>query len=380
MPVVRVLHVISGLFYGGGQRVVLDLLNTIPEVSQVSVGLCTLGEPENPELKAEKTHSIHYQGSYNDPRVLLQTARELSRHLKSEDWEILHTHGLDADLIGAIAAVRSSVQHICHLHITPPVGKRESWKARVRRILLRKLTMRNHACYIAVSDAVRESMSAYYGLPLDRVVTVRNGINLERYLTDSTTRPRMSRKLVISAAGRLVPMKGYEHLIDAAAILSSQQVEYEIRIAGTGSLLTSLEEKAKHLGVSDRVTFYGHVSEMGSFYEQADVFVFPSVSTEGLPLSVLEAMAAGLPVVATDVGGTREALRNGVDGFLISPGNAEELATSIVRLYESDDLRLQMGTSGRDRIQNEFSRERMAEDVVSVYQRMTAGESVAAVG
>ncbi len=164
-------------------------------------------------------------------------------------------------------------------------------------------------------------------------------------------------------------MKGLEHLIDAVAELRQIGIRFELRIAGSGSLLDGLKQRASRAGVADEVAFTGHVEDMPAFYHQLDLFVLPSLS-EGLPLTVLEAMASGLPVVATNVGGTAEALRDGIDGFVVPPGDVAALISAISRLHESPELRRQMGAAGRARVVAEFSRERVAREVVEVYHRV----------
>jgi glycosyltransferase involved in cell wall biosynthesis len=337
---IRVLHVISGLFYGGGQRVVLDLLDALPAIEGIETDFCTLGEPQGPPLSDRVDFFLPYNGRYNDLRVLARAAWQLRRRLQEGRWDVLHTHGLDADLIGGLAVCGQQSQHLCHLHISPPT-QRESWKALLRRKLLRSLTLRNGSWFIAVSDAVRHEMARYYGFPLERIVTVRNGIDVGEFAAERArkTATASDGTIVIGTAGRLAPMKGFEHLIDAASELQARDVDFELRIAGTGNLLAGLEARVRDAGVSDRVRFCGHVSAMSDFYQQLHIFVLPSVSTEGLPLTVLEAMASGLPVVATDVGGTAEALRDGVDGLLVPPADPRRLADALSRLVRSREMR-----------------------------------------
>jgi glycosyltransferase involved in cell wall biosynthesis len=374
---VRVLHVISGLFYGGGQRVVLDLLDSLPRMGDIEPTFCTLGEPQGQPLSDRVDFSIPYNGRYNDLRVLARGAWQLRRRLREGHWDILHTHGLDADLIGALAVCGQPVEHLAHLHISPPT-QRESWKALLRRRLLRRLTLRNGSWFIAVSDAVRQEMARYYGFALDRIVTVRNGVDVDAFASGLTHKAstNIGGPVIIGTAGRLAPMKGFEHLIDAVSELRARDLDIQLRIAGTGSLLASLEARARDAGVSDRVRFCGHVSAMSEFYQQLDVFVLPSLS-EGLPLTVLEAMASGLPVVATDVGGTAEALPDGVDGILVPPGDSVQLAEALSQLVASAEMREEMGRRAGQRAKSEFSRDRVAREVAAVYERMLSSSHAA---
>lgn len=370
----RVLHVINGRFFGGGHRSTLNLIAAQRAIENLRAALCTLGESNDSPVCSVSEASIEYNGKYNHPVVLWRASRRLHQLIQQRKVEVLHTHGLDADLIGGLAVRGASAVHICHLRISPPIDKRESWKADLRKRLYRYLALKNGTWFIAVSEAVRRQMAEYYRLPLDRIVTVLNGIDLSSFPEPAPSRgvngSDTNRPLVIGTAARLAPMKGLEHLIDAAAVLRQAGIHFEVRIAGGGSLLDALQQQSVRQGVADRVKFVGHIDDMSAFYRELDLFVLPSVSTEGLPLTVLEAMASGLPVVATDVGGTAEALRDGVDGFVIPPGDVPALVDAIRRLESDPELRKRMGASGRDRVVFEFSRERVAREVAQVYQRV----------
>jgi len=364
-----VLHVISGLFYGGGQRVVLDLLGAQAAAGGVKAGLCTLGDCRGWPAVPPGAVAVPYDGRYNSPRVLWAAARRLRQVVRRQRPGVLHAHGVDADLIGALAVRGTRARQVCHLHISPPEGPDRSWKTAVRRRLLRLLTRRQGTWFIAVSEAVQRQMIEYYHLPADRVVTVRNGITAAPF----APRPGGNGSgdgngTALGSAGRLAPMKGFEHLLRAADRLQAAGTDCTLSIAGTGGLRAELEALAGTLGLDGRVQFAGQVADMPAFYRGLDVFVLPSFS-EGLPLVVLEAMAAGLPVVATTVGGTPEAMRDGVDGLLVPPGDADALAGAIGRLAADAPLRQQMGEAGRRRVVEHFNLERVAREVGEVYER-----------
>lgn len=369
----RVVQVISGLFYGGGQRVVLDLLNSLSATGGAETVLCSLGKNAETQLAGSVRHTIPYDGRYNNPLTLWKAAQQLRLLVADEKYDIVHTHGVDADLIGAAALRKLPARHICHLHITPPVNQGESWKSAVRRRLFRYLTSRKRSWFIAVSEAVRVQMADYYGLPLNRILTVRNGIRLSDYCSPSATeQARGSGSVVFGTAARLAPMKGLEYLLQAAGLLREQGLTFSLRIAGSGSCRRSLETLSITLGIQDQVTFLGQVRDMSAFYRSLDVFVLPSVSTEGLPLVVLEAMANEKPVIATELAGTPEVIRNGVEGLLVPPGDAQLLAAAMAKLASDAELGHEMGTAGLERVMSEFAIDRVAREVVEVYQRVLA--------
>jgi glycosyltransferase involved in cell wall biosynthesis len=365
----RVLHVISGRFFGGGQRVMLELMRALPRVAAVESRLCLLGEGETP-LADTDHESVPYDGRYNRPATLCRAVRGVRRVLRTSGADVLHTIGTDADLIGALSVGGSRIPHVCHLQITPP-KTRESWRVRARRGMFRAAVARRRTHFIACSDAVRQEMSAYYRLPGRRVHVVHNGIDPSRYQAASCARALDDGALVGTAA-RLAPMKGLEHLLAAVAELHVRGFPVRARIAGTGGLRDELERLAGRLGLAGAVEFAGFVEDMPAFYRGIDVFVLPSVSTEGLPLSLLEALAARRPVVATDLAGAAEAVRDEVDGLLVRPGDPRALAAAIERMVRDPELRTRTVDSGHRRVCELFTLDRMAHGVARICAALAA--------
>ncbi len=229
---------------------------------------------------------------------------------------------------------------------------------------------------IAVSDHVRRYTLDH--IPLmnpSKLVVVRNGIPVERFRdvkADEELRRRhgiASGAPVIGFVGRLTFQKGVEHLIDAAALLAATHPEARILIVGEGDLWDDLQTRA-----ADRpqVIFAGYQQEIPRYLAMFDVFILPS-QFEGLPMSVLEAMAAGKPVVATAVGGTPEVVVDGVTGFLVEPKRADQLAERLSRLIGDPELRLRMGAAGRARVMSHFSAEGMVRATEAIYADLVAG-------
>jgi glycosyltransferase involved in cell wall biosynthesis len=171
---------------------------------------------------------------------------------------------------------------------------------------------------------------------------------------------------VIGTAARLAPLKGLEYLVEAVAELHHRGVECELRIAGEGPTQKALESMVRTLRIADRVSLLGLCHQMPDFYRTIDVFALPSLS-EGFPLSVVEAMASGLPVVSTFVSGIPEAVVDGVTGKLIPARNATALADALEPLLRSPALRLRMGRAGRARAETELSLKNMIATVAALY-------------
>lgn len=364
----RVLHVISGRMFGGGQRVVQDLVRTLPTLADLEVRLCLLGRQGDFFAEFAPT-VVAYDGNYRNPLSAWRTARRLRRVLRTLAPDIVHTHGYDAELIGALAVGRLPVRHISHIHDTPGWIASQHLRHRVRRGLTRIMLRRSRTSWIACAEAVRQYVCAHLGWPPEAVRTVRNGIDVERFSVGASPAPPRppDGALVVGTAARLAWNKGIEDAIRAVALLQRDGFSARLRIAGDGELKDRLVALSHSVGIAPHVEFLGLVSDMRSFYRGLDVFVLPSLS-EGLPLTVLEAMAMGLPVVATTVMGTVEVIRDGVDGLLVSPKDVEGLHVALAGLAQSAELRLTLGRKARERALAEFGLERVGREVLTAYR------------
>jgi glycosyltransferase involved in cell wall biosynthesis len=233
---------------------------------------------------------------------------------------------------------------------------------------------------IAVSEGLRRTYEGI-GVPPELFVTVPNGVARQ---DDRTSRAEARRALglgpdqpVVLTVGRLTHMKGQWHLIDAVPGLAARFPGLAVVLLGDGPLRDSLQERAARAGVAGNVVFCGHRPDARQLLAAADVFVLPS-RHEGMPLAALEAMEAGLPVVATRVIGSAEVVDDGVTGALVRPGDPTALGAAVARLLAAPVLRRRQGAAGRRRYEDFFTRERMAVETAEVYESVLAEAGVAA--
>ncbi len=180
-----------------------------------------------------------------------------------------------------------------------------------------------------------------------------------------------SQQIVIGAAGRLVPMKGFVHLIRAMELLRKEFPEVRLEIAGDGPLCSQLQREATRLGLDSHVTFLGWQTEIGTLFERWDVYVQPSI-IEPFGIAALEAMAAGLPVIATSGSGLAEVVADGITGWLAPPGDPTALAERLRQLLVNPAQRKQMGAAGQDRAREHFSTGRMVTSISRIYESLLA--------
>jgi glycosyltransferase involved in cell wall biosynthesis len=213
---------------------------------------------------------------------------------------------------------------------------------------------------IGVSKAVCQRLINEYEFPDRKLVTIWNGVDLKYFGLFSNGKRSLngdshgeSSRHNLLCVARLSPEKNLDLLLEAMCKVLIEQPSTQCTIIGDGPLKTALIARACTLGICASVHFTGHVEEVRPYYEAADVFVLSS-SKEGLPLSISEAMAFGLPCIATDVGGNAEIIAHGETGLIVDPGNSDQLARAILYLLQNAELRHQMGQNGKLRVQQYF--------------------------
>lgn len=284
------------------------------------------------------------------------------------DIEILHASDFRSSVYSLLA--RRQRRHLCLVRTA------HGWIANTtrRRILrmLDKMLLRSFDHVTLVSSAMRSLVTRWW-LPDARVSIVHNALDAESYgranATQARTAPDPSRRVVLLNVGRLSPEKGQDLLLEAVACLTADFPGLNLRFAGIGSLEASLKSLATDLGLADRVAFLGYVEDMPELYKNADIVVQSSL-TEGLPNVVLEAALLGIPVLATDVGGTREVIEHGKSGWLIRPGSVDEIAAGIRHYLRNPLEHLNMTHAARARVIDEFSMDARVDKMTKIYERI----------
>ncbi|HEX6614939.1 MAG TPA: glycosyltransferase [Gemmatimonadales bacterium] len=289
------------------------------------------------------------------------------RLLRSERPAVFHAH-LPAALTGkygllgaALARVPAVVATVHLLDEAPPTARE-----RLNHLMVTECVDR----FLAVSDGVAMRLRGRFGVPERKLQVIRNGIELGRFglAADPGLRAALAgddlRPVVLTVA-RLDAQKGHVYLLEAAA----RMPRVVFLFAGEGPERPRLEATARALGIADRVHFLGHRADVPELLALCDLFVLPSLY-EGLPLSVLEAMAAARPVVASAVGGTDEAVVHGETGLLVTPASAAALFGAISSLLADRERAVRMGRAGQARATREFSVDGMVSAVAAAYEEL----------
>lgn len=294
-----------------------------------------------------------------------KSACAIRRFTKEFAPDIIHSHRYKENLL-AWCASRGLPCHslVATQHGMLEIGGGLSKIELFRNWLFLQLLSLKFARTVVVSEDMRRALVGRYGFKGKDVIVIHNGIRMP----EGVISPPGDR-LVVGSAGRLFPVKDFSLLVDVAHKVVQQSEHIDFVLAGDGPELNMLREKVRRHGMEQRFTFLGHKEDMEAFYVGLDVYVNTSVH-EGIPMSVLEAMAHGLPIVAPRVGGFPEILDQGVHGFLVEDRDPDKFAQSILRLSDFEERR-KMGQAARERVIDSFSQEVMVQRYLQLYNELS---------
>ena len=379
---VRVAQLTASPFLGGPERQMLGLASSLGESCRTTFLGFTEGGKAEPLLNEARRcgfptialqHNLDGLG-----RGLRAAVGEVAGHLRAIGAEVVCCHGYKPDLVGWLAARRVGI---------PVVAVSRGWTAATLKVRLNealdRICLRRMDRVVCVSEGQAVKVRRA-GVDPSRVIVCRNAIHADRF----TAPPPEGRATllglferpphrVVGAAGRLSPEKGFADLIEAAWIGLPTAGDVGFVIFGDGPLRTDLAGRIEAAGLSDRFRLAGFRADLDTLIPHLDLVVLPSY-TEGLPNVILEALAAGVPVVATAVGGTPEVVDDGRDGRLVPPREPATLSRCIFELIGDDASRRTMGQHGRERIRADFTFEAQARQYREVFHGLIQGRAVPA--
>ncbi|MGD9872955.1 MAG: glycosyltransferase family 4 protein [Kiritimatiellia bacterium] len=363
---IRVMHVIPSLALGGTPRLMLDLVANLQKTGNFENHICVLGCSEQTCGKyAPAVDPVYFEDPcrYRRPLQMMRLMLRLQSHIREVAPDIVHSYLWLADVLAAAAVYKTESLHVSHV-VDRRKGSATPWKHHLKKNMMRYFLRRADTRFVAVSAACRDYVCRYLDVPARKVSLAYNSIDPELF---SFNEHLLQRPFKIGSGGRMVEEKGFAFLLAAARLLKDQGVDFRLLLDGDGPLRPSLERRARKLKIDDCVEFRGFLPSMADFYKELDVFVVSSVDAEGLPTTLLEAMASGCAIVATDVGGSSEAVRNGREGLIVPPRSARAIADSIEAFVNNEELRNSCVQAARERVVSMFTLDRMTADVVRAY-------------
>lgn len=367
---IPVLFLIEHLSDGGSERHVRDVARLLDphryeaHVIFFSGGLMSNSLANYPHVQVQQFPPLRktFSGSFV-VRVLM-----LRRYMRARQIRVIVTFHFLADLLGTITA--ATLRNVVVVSSRRDMGITRSYGQRQVGCLLRFRVNR----YIAVSEAVGAAIRRQEGIPGCKIVVIYNGISLDELLDrkwnvdkERTVAGFDVRDTVIACIANFNPVKGHHTLIRAFGQLCERLPRNGLRLllAGDGPERTSVEREVAAMGLGGKVVFRGHSPDPTREYGLADIVVSPS-DTEGFSNTVVESMACGKAVVATSVGGTPEAIKSGINGLLVPPGDPRSLADALELLVLGRDIRRRLGTQAARDAAARFSRDRMVSEIQRV--------------
>jgi len=357
----KVLYLITRAERGGAQVHVLDLLRGLRDQCDVEVAAgeegFLLDQARQMGIPCHVLPNlVQPMQPVKDLRALWETVA-LLRRIRPD---VLHAHTSKAGMIGRLAAWMCGVPAVFTAH-TWCFAEGTSLKWKLIGAPCERFAGWLGGPIINVSEANRELALKFRIAPAARLETIHNGI------PDDLPAAPAGRRGVPSVimVARFAPQKNQAMLLDAAATIPTA---FRVQFAGSGPTMETIERKARELGVAERVEFLGDRSDVARLLRAADIFALPT-NWEGFPISILEAMRAGLPIVASDVGGVREAVVDGVNGFLLERGDSAGFRRALERLLTDESLRARMARESRRMFEENFTASHMFRKTFRIYRR-----------
>jgi glycosyltransferase involved in cell wall biosynthesis len=374
---IRVMQLINGFSLGGAEKLVFDLAARMDK-DCLRVFVCAMVEQRDglaakirTELEAQEVETLALKRSAHQGRV--RGILELRRHLKDFRIDMLHTHCPSPDFYGKLAAPLARIPRVFST-----VHSTQGYRAVIERLFAPPTTR-----YVAISETVRTYMVETLKIPPRKIVLIYNAIDLTRFTESQIDRQAKLRALgispespVITAVGRVTQQKGFICLVQAAAEVIQAFPDARFLIVGDDRIDSEtacrVKEEIKVKELTDKVVLTGVRTDIPEILAITDVFVLPSLR-EGFSLALLEAMAAGLPVVATTVGITPEVVRDNNSGFIVPPSDPAALAWRIRELLQDPQKAHLMGTEACRSVQKRFGIARMVKGYEALYLQHWAG-------
>ena len=370
----RVTHVVYSLARGGQEKLLMDL-GLCQKRSGHRVSVCSITKKEGPfarQLEENGVEVLALKSTGFSLRVVDRLAAEL-RRLRTT---VVHTHNTTAHFYGGFAARVAKVPAV--INTRHGVG---GTRVNHLREGLFRCTQVLADRVVFVCDAARGQHVARHVVPADKALTIYNGVPLESYAIDldSTARERMLRELganpqdrVVSVVARLEPIKDLPTFVRAAGRVLASEPNTRFLIIGGGSQEAHIRQIVDDLGIGNAISLLGDRRDVGRLLAGTDLFVLPSIN-EGMPLTLIEAMSAGVPVVATRVGGVPEVVAHDETGLLVPPQDPGAMAEAMLELLRDTGRARSMGRRGMQRARQQFRLETMVAAYQAVYDAALAG-------
>jgi glycosyltransferase involved in cell wall biosynthesis len=361
-PKLKVFHFISGDLWAGAEVMAYNLLRHLKEHDDLDISVILLNEGRLAEELRAAGLTVHVIDERQDSfwGVFQKTRNIVNSCLP----DIIQSHRYKENLLALlISGCLRNVKLVSTQHGLPEAYAKKPSIIQRLKISANFLILSRYFTTVAVSRDVSKALINRFGFRNERLEVIHNGIDLPEQVSTKS----VAGEFVIGSSGRLFPVKDYPLMVEIArsvARTGARGIRFEL--AGDGPEMSALAEMIESYGIKEGFIFKGHLDDMDSFYRGLDVYINTSVH-EGIPMTILEALAHGLPVVAPAVGGIVEIIEDGKEGFLIDSRNPQDFAEKCLLLKENRELREKMARAAREKAERAFSAERMADNYYRLY-------------
>jgi L-malate glycosyltransferase len=368
----RVFHLVDSLNVGGTETQAVELaLRMASPQYQITIGCLNAQGPLLEKLKHSpiEVREFHPRGGLDSPAGIYQLAR-LARFLRREKVDVVHTHDLWSNLMGVpaaklagVPAVISSRRDLAHF----------DWYQGPKRIWLRRIQNLSDVV-LANATPIRDALIAEDGFAPEKLRVIHNGVDTQRFQQAKRDRARLfpglnSARLVVLVGNLHSDVKGHPWLIAAAPAVLKEFPDTRFVLAGDGDLRNEFEKRAADLGLQNHFLFLGRRNDVPDVLASCDIAVLPS-RAEGLPNAILEYMAAGLPTIASRVGGNAELVQDGVTGVLVPAEDSSAISQALLRLLRDPELARNLSANGRRLAVESYGFDRLIREVDGLYTEL----------
>lgn len=352
---ITIVHVIFSLTYGGAENQVIQLLNGLSKqhLKKILVTFQHVDSSFSRELDPEIMSFNMNLRRWGQIRCIFKLYRLFRRF----NTDVVHAHLFHTSLYTAIAARLAGVPVV----LTTEHGE-FLWKKAIHHTIEKLVISPLVDMRVAVSKDIQNIRIKSRDVPKHKIKVIPNCVKVPK----KPEKYKARKRLRIGTVGRLVPAKDYRTLIMAFNTLIKDRMNCDLIFVGDGPEQSELKSMVQDLGISEYVTFLGFQAEINSLLSEFDIFILSSIR-EGIPVSMLEAMAMRVPVVVTNVGGIPEVIENSVDGILVESQNPEMIANALRKLGNDSSLRRKMGEAGYKKVKSLFSREAICRQYEQLY-------------
>lgn len=367
MKKIRVLHIVQSMETGGLENGIVNLVNHSNNNDFVVDILCLRERGELADRITNTTSQVFFDGNKQHSKFI--AIKKVFLHCKEHHYDIIHSHGYATMLAAYVGGSLAKCTNIIN-------GEHGTlYHSSKKDILIQRFLFNRMKFNLSVSQVLKETICGIYSVSESKFKTIINGVdtikfNSQDILLDLKNELQLSsEQMIIGSIGRLVEVKNYPSLIKAMSIVIKEIPNTRLLIAGEGPERKTLESLISKLKLNDNVVLLGRRDDVSDLMKLYDIFVLPSYS-EGLSNTLLESMASGTPVVASNVGGNSEIVAEGLSGYLYPSDDSQALAEILIELIKDQAKRNKLGLNARRHIEDNFSIASMVNNYESAYKTL----------